>query len=199
MKRNKIISIFCRTESNIIGADNKLLLSFPKDLKNFKKLTTDNVVVMGYNTFVSLNRVNGLPDRTNIVFTRDNEKREILKSRGIKVCNGMEEFFKLYNDGAFGDKDIYIIGGASVYKQFEPYIDEAVVTTAVIDDKHFRLNGKTVTRYMFNRDFYESCVDTVYIDYGTYTSDLIKDKPQIVVVTHHYYFNKEGEMDVNDV
>ena len=53
-----------------IGYDGKLLEKIPEDLKHFKELTNNNVVVMGRKTWNSL-PTNPLPNRTNIVITRN--------------------------------------------------------------------------------------------------------------------------------
>ena len=45
-----------------IGFKNKLLKSIPEDLKRFKRLTTGSVVIMGYNTYLSLPK-KPLPNR----------------------------------------------------------------------------------------------------------------------------------------
>lgn len=57
------------TKNGIIGKNGSLPWRIPNELKHFKNLTLDSNVVMGRTTFISLRRVNGLPDRTNIVLT----------------------------------------------------------------------------------------------------------------------------------
>jgi dihydrofolate reductase len=90
----------------------------PKDMKRFKELTTNKVVVMGLNTFVSLNRHDGLPNRTNIVLSSkvNYAFRAIVQSDNV---NHFKSFDKLPND-------CWIIGGAKVYKYAieQGYIDE---------------------------------------------------------------------------
>ena len=49
-----------------IGFKNKLLKSIPEDLKRFKRLTTGSVVIMGYNTYLSLPK-KPLLNRINII------------------------------------------------------------------------------------------------------------------------------------
>lgn len=51
-----------------IGANGKLLASYPEDMKFFKAMTTGHVVVMGRKTWDSL-PIKPLPNRTNIVIT----------------------------------------------------------------------------------------------------------------------------------
>ena len=56
-------------KNNEIGKNNQLLWHIPEDLKNFKKITTGKMVIMGRNTYKSIGRA--LPNRTNIVLSRD--------------------------------------------------------------------------------------------------------------------------------
>ncbi|MBC5996911.1 dihydrofolate reductase [Romboutsia ilealis] len=104
-----------------IGRDNELLYHIKDDLKNFKNLTSGNVVVMGRNTWESL-PIKPLPNRENIVLTTS--KKEL---NGAKVLNSLD---KLENYLKETEKDIYIMGGASIYNQVmeSKLVDEAHVT-----------------------------------------------------------------------
>ena len=108
-------------EKGAIGRNNELLYHIKDDLKNFKNLTSGNVVVMGRNTWESL-PIKPLPNRENIVLTTTNKELN-----GAKVLNSFEE---LENYLKNAEKDIYIMGGASIYNQFmeSKLIDEAHVT-----------------------------------------------------------------------
>ena len=102
-----------------IGFKNKLLKSIPEDLKRFKQLTSGSVVIMGYNTYLSLPK-KPLPNRINIVLF--DKKIEL---DGCVVVNSKEEALsiaKTYNI------PIFIIGGGSIYEQMLPYVDTAYVT-----------------------------------------------------------------------
>ena len=61
--------IVAMTKDRVIGKNGMLPWNIPSDLQHFKSLTLDTPVIMGRNTFLSLNRVNGLPKRKNIVIT----------------------------------------------------------------------------------------------------------------------------------
>lgn len=104
-----------------IGKDNYLLFHIKDDLKNFKNLTSDNIIVMGRNTWESL-PIKPLPNRENIVLTTSNKNYE-----GATVLNSLKEL-KDYLKGT--EKDVYIIGGASIYNQVLEHniADEAHVT-----------------------------------------------------------------------
>lgn len=108
-------------EKGAIGINNELLYHIKDDLKNFKSLTSGNVVVMGRNTWESL-PIKPLPNRENIVLTTTNKELN-----GAKVINSFDELENYLKDT---EKDIYIMGGASIYNQVmeNKLVDEAHVT-----------------------------------------------------------------------
>ena len=106
-----MISIIAAVARNrAIGYENKLIYWLPNDLKRFKALTTGHTIIMGRNTFLSLPK-GALPNRRNIVLTRSQ-----------KTFPGCDVFASLEDALAHCDKDedVYIIGGASVYRQALP-------------------------------------------------------------------------------
>ena len=118
-----MISIIAAVARNrAIGYENKLIYWLPNDLKRFKALTTGHTIIMGRNTFLSLPK-GALPNRRNIVLTRSQ-----------KDFPGCEVFASLEDVLAHCDKDedVYIIGGASVYRQALPLADRLCLTE--IDD-----------------------------------------------------------------
>ena len=118
-----MISVIAAVARNrAIGYENKLIHWLPNDLKRFKALTTDHTIVMGRNTFLSLPK-GALPNRRNIVL-----------SRSQKAFPGCDTYASLKEalQHCSNDEDIYIIGGASVYKQALPLADRLCLTE--IDD-----------------------------------------------------------------
>ena len=115
---------------NAIGKDNKLIYCLPNDLKRFKNLTTGNTIIMGRNTFLSLPK-GALPNRRNIVLTRS----QAAVFDGADVFASLEEAISnCVNRAEAGDpqsQEIFIIGGASVYKQALKWADRLCLT--VID------------------------------------------------------------------
>ena len=105
-----------------IGLDNKLLYWLPNDLRRFKSLTTGHTIIMGRRTFESLPK-GALPNRRNIVLTRSQQQ-----------FPGAETFPTLSAALAacHSDEEVYIIGGASVYRQALPLADRLCLTE--IDD-----------------------------------------------------------------
>lgn|SRR5574343_66730 len=61
--------VVAMTKDRVIGKNGALPWHIPSDLKHFKAITSYSTVVMGKNTFLSLNRPNGLPNRNNIVIS----------------------------------------------------------------------------------------------------------------------------------
>jgi len=118
-----MISIIAAVAKNrAIGYKNKLIYWLPDDLKRFKQLTTGHTIIMGRNTFLSLPK-GALPNRRNIVL-----------SRSQKAFPGCEVYASLSEAIAHctADEDIYIIGGASVYRQAMPLADRLCLTE--VDD-----------------------------------------------------------------
>ncbi len=118
-----MISIIAAVAKNrAIGFENKLIYWLPNDLKRFKQLTTGHTIIMGRNTYDSLPK-GALPNRRNVVL-----------STTVKELPGCDVFPTL--DAAISscapDEDIYIIGGASVYRQALPLADRLCLTE--IDD-----------------------------------------------------------------
>lgn len=106
------------TPGRVIGKDGGLPWHLPEDLKVFRKYTTGHPVVMGRKTWDSIGRP--LPNRQNIVLTRDEE----WSAEGAEVIHApgdLEEMDLL-------DPEVYIIGGAQVYELFMPVLDEILVS-----------------------------------------------------------------------
>lgn len=117
-----IAAIVCVDMHYGIGSCGQLLESYPEDMAFFKEKTTGNIVVMGRKTWDSLPK-KPLSNRFNIVITSspivDPEPTAFLK---------LEEFIKWLPKLKEGKQDIYIIGGASIYKQLLPYCDKIYMT-----------------------------------------------------------------------
>ena len=104
-----------------IGYKGDLLARISTDLKRFKEITTGNAVIMGYNTLLSLPGGKPLKNRENIVLYPDE-----IEIEGATVVHSLEEAVKVSKK--IKDKDVFVIGGGSVYNQLLPYCDEAYIT-----------------------------------------------------------------------
>lgn len=114
--------IVCVSRNWGIGKDNQLLFHIPNDLKQFRALTIGKTIVMGHNTLKSLPGGKPLPERTNIVLSRDPS----LVVEGATVCHDMQDV--LIELSTVSPDDVFIIGGASVYRMFLPYCRRALIT-----------------------------------------------------------------------
>ncbi len=105
-----------------IGNGNKLLVRIPEDQKFFRETTMGHVVVLGRKTLDEF--PNGLPlkGRTNIILSRDPD----YKVKDGIVVHSEEELFEELKK--YDSKDVFVIGGESVYKMLYPYCDTAHVT-----------------------------------------------------------------------
>ena len=111
-----------------IGYQNKLLVSIPNDMKNFRKVTTGNVIVMGRKTLESFPQGQPLANRINIVLTHDAK----YEKKGTIVVHSVEALLDELKQ--YEEETVYIIGGESIYKQLLPYCQKAIVTK--IDDSY---------------------------------------------------------------
>ena len=93
--------------NNALGKDNDLIWHLPADLKRFKKVTSGHHILMGRNTFESIGKP--LPNRTTVIITRNKN----YKQEGCIVVDSIEKAI----DVAKNDEQIFIIGGAQIYKQ----------------------------------------------------------------------------------
>ena len=103
----------------MIGVEGSLPWHLPEDLALFKRLTTGTTVVMGRATWESLPAaVRPLPGRRNIVLSR----RPGWLAPGAEVAGSLAEALDL------ADGDVWVIGGASVYREALAAADRLVVT-----------------------------------------------------------------------
>lgn len=133
-----IKAILAIDESNAIGwSDGRLPWQIPIDMKRFKELTTGHTVLMGFNTFKSLNRPQGLPNRKNLVLTRKpwSEARDFIKG-DVDIISSLNWVTQpIEKDGVtttrFANEDLWIIGGSQVYTK--------AIEQNIIDELHITL------------------------------------------------------------
>lgn len=124
---NNLVLIGAIGKNNELGKNNKLIWYIPDDLKFFKDTTINHTIVMGYNTFMSLPKL--LVKRRHIVLTH----RDIDFPEGVIKFNNKEsvlEYAKSTKD------EIFIIGGASIYKEFINDSDKMILTEIDASDKY---------------------------------------------------------------
>lgn len=117
-----------------IGYRNELLVSIPADMRFFKDQTTGKVVVMGKNTLESFPGGKALKNRVNIVVALEKS----YKAPDAIVVNSIED--AIAEASKYDTDDVYVIGGASIYKQMLQFCDTAYVTKidhAYVADTYF--------------------------------------------------------------
>ncbi|WP_214070194.1 dihydrofolate reductase [Mucilaginibacter sp. dw_454] len=115
------------SENHAIGKDNQLLWHLPKDLKHFKEITSGGTVIMGRKTYDSVGRP--LPNRRNIIVTRQQ-----IEIEGCEVVNSLQAALDLCQ----GTEEVFIVGGAEIYKQAMLLTDRIYLTIV-----HANIEGDT--------------------------------------------------------
>ena len=115
-----IIGIVAVDRNGAIGKGGTLPWHYSADMKFFKETTTGNACVMGHKTWLTLKKP--LPNRLNIVLSR---KGEIEPQESVVVLRDVESVLSITKDLKC---DLFVIGGAQVYRSFLPYIDKWIVT-----------------------------------------------------------------------
>ncbi|MCC7429324.1 dihydrofolate reductase [bacterium] len=114
----KISLIVAVAKNGVIGKNNSLVWRLPADLKHFKNLTTNHSILMGRKTFEAIGKP--LLNRKNVVITRQKD----FFCENCFVANSLENALELCkNDG-----EIFIIGGAEIYKQSLDLVEKIYLT-----------------------------------------------------------------------
>jgi len=107
-----------------LGNAGELLFRIPEDLTlNFRAKTLGQIVIMGRATFESLPGKKPLPDRLNIVLSR---RRKVVEQAQVLICNDLAALWPIIEGER--ERQIFVAGGASVYRQLLPYCALAYIT-----------------------------------------------------------------------
>lgn len=124
--------IVAMTNNRVIGLDNTLPWRIPEEMKNFKELTTGNVVIMGRKTYESIpEKYRPLPNRDNVVISSQMSTNSS-NYNGIVVASTLQEAVekaKTFN------KEMFIMGGAQLYKTALPLVDKMYISIVKEDYK----------------------------------------------------------------
>ena len=132
MSRISFVVAFDRKK--VIGRGGKLPWRLPDDMRRVRALTVGKPVIMGRRTYESIGHA--LPDRTNIVLTRD----ATFQAEGVLVARTPEEALRLAGDAP----EVIVFGGAEVYRQYLPLADRIYLTQVDADvggDTYFDFGG----------------------------------------------------------
>lgn len=128
--RSRLSLIVAMANNRVIGANNTLPWHLPADLKLFKSLTMGHHMVMGRKTYESIGKP--LPGRTSVVVTRNAH----YSVPGVIVVNSLNAAI----EACEGDEEIFVIGGAELYRQAIKFADRIYLTEIDADisgDAHF--------------------------------------------------------------
>ena len=115
--RPEIVLLLARAENGVIGAEGDIPWHIPGEQRRFKAMTMGTPMVMGRKTFESLPGL--LPGRRHIVLTRDAGWH----AEGVDVAHDAQEAIRIA-----GGPVVSVIGGAGVYRLFEPIADRIELT-----------------------------------------------------------------------
>ncbi len=130
-------------KNNELGKNNDLIWKLKGDLKFFKDLTTNHVIVMGRKTFESLPKM--LPNRHHIIISSNNNFND-----KVEVFNNIYSFLEKYKN--YKD-EIFIIGGASIYKSFLEYANKLYLTEIDEEDKNADVYFPTFDKNFWNKEY----------------------------------------------
>lgn len=122
MSKQKVTIIAAMDNKRGIGIENRLPWRIPEDLEHFKYTTFGEVVIMGRKTLESMGRP--LPNRIDIVLTRG---PDLPPHPDMSCAPSLEEAIKGVRR-SYPNKQIFVIGGAEVYKQALTLADRMVLT-----------------------------------------------------------------------
>ena len=106
----------------VIGRDNSLPWHLPPDLRRFKQLTMGHVLLMGRRTFESIGQP--LPGRKTIVLSR----QVGWAPPDVKVAPSLKEALELAERESGGAGEIFVVGGAEIYRQTLKAADRLYLT-----------------------------------------------------------------------
>jgi dihydrofolate reductase len=115
---NRTLTLIVATDrNNGIGINNTLPWRLPEDLAFFKRITSGHAIIMGRKTFDAIGRP--LPNRRNIVVTRNTAWAHA----GVETTNSLDQAVAIA-----GEDEVFIIGGAQIYRDAISLADRLIVT-----------------------------------------------------------------------
>lgn len=145
------------TDNNgCIGVDNNQPIHLRQDLSRFQRLTTDKIVICGSTTLKTFPKGLPLAHRSTIIISSKLKTHDFsyITNRNITVYNNIQDVIML--QAHVNPNDLFVIGGASVYKQLINYIDNIYMTKVDTDfEFNFNLDSSIKTYFpeVINHDF----------------------------------------------
>ena len=144
MTKFKIIA--CINQKKALGKEGKLLYHIGNDLVNFKRCTTNNVVIMGRKTFESLPNGEPLKNRINVIISANEDFGVDSKFDNVFIVKSVEDVVELC-EAYFSDKELFVIGGESIYREF--------MTRGLVDEMRLTIVNDDAEGDVFFPDYNE--------------------------------------------
>lgn len=115
MTLNQIVAV---SKNHVIGKNNDLVWHYPEDLKYFKDMTKNKIIIMGRKTYDSVLKPKGkpLPNRFHIVISRTSKDSGF--ENVLFVKNKIEAYMlaqRLILDQKYPE-DVFVVGGSEIYQ-----------------------------------------------------------------------------------
>jgi len=111
-----------------IGKDDDLLWHIPEDLKRYKEMTMNNIVIVGLNTFLGM-PIEAFKGRLAIIVCGENINiSKVSGGKTVFPVNTPSDALELAEKIKDGNQDVYVIGGAQLYESMIDEVDEAKIT-----------------------------------------------------------------------
>ncbi len=167
-------SAIVATDTNgAIGRNGQLIHPISEDLKHFKEITSGHTVVLGRKTLDTFPGKRPLKNRRNLILTHNAN----FSAEGAEIFHSMDEVIKACQD----DGEVFIIGGASVYEQFEPMLERIYLTRMFTEfqdaDTFFQVDGvttKTESKNWKQIDASEIFIDPTGLEYQFLVFEKVK-------------------------
>jgi len=132
------------TQNHVIGRNNDLPWRLPDDMKYFMQTTKQHHVIMGRKNYDSIpEKFRPLPNRVNIIVTRQPH----FNALDCLVVHSLDEGLSVARKAS--EKEVFIIGGAEIYKAAMPQVQRMYLTeirTILPGDTHFPTFDRTQWR-----------------------------------------------------
>lgn len=122
-----IIGICCVDSKWGLGKNNDLLFKLKKDMEFFRLQTSEEIVFCGYNTLLSFPGGKPLKGRSTICLCPEGVDRD-----DCFCIHSFDEAVKLVKELS-KTTNVFVIGGAMLYKSMVPYYDSVFVNKVAAD------------------------------------------------------------------
>jgi dihydrofolate reductase len=111
--------IVAHAPNRVIGNGIHIPWHIKEEFQHFKRTTLGHTIIMGSTTFLSIGKP--LPNRKTIVINQDPN----FDTMGQELCTDLNELINKYKDS---EEVVFVCGGASIYRQMLPYVNEMIIS-----------------------------------------------------------------------